>query len=64
MYQNDVNYNFIIKQYQYININFIREIPKVNQQRFFFFFGEFQHMASAFDNRSLLSDQNINQFLV
>ena len=29
---------------------------------FFFFWREFQPMASALDNNSLLSDQDINQF--
>ena len=31
---------------------------------FFFFFREFQPMASALNNNSLSSDQDINRFLV
>ena len=52
--------------------NTLRKIPRVTTDYHFFFFllllllffTEFQLMASASNNTSLSSDQNINQFLV
>ena len=44
-----------------------KKLVKIYHLPFFFFFffkGEFQFMAFTFNDSSLLSDQDINQFLV